>query len=80
VFAKSNLTVQWSDKTESLLELAEQHGLTPEFSCRSGICGTCVCTLEEGDVEYFEEPIEQPDAGQVLICCSRPIGRVVLDL
>jgi len=29
---------------------------------------------------YFEEPLIQPEAGQVLICCSRPKGPVVLDI
>ena len=80
VFAKSGVTTHWSDAADSLLELAEQQGLSPDFSCRSGICGSCVCRVDEGDVEYFEEPLDRPEAGQVLICCARPKGRVVLDL
>ena len=40
----------------------------------------CVYRNSEGEVEYFEEPLEVPEAGHVLICCSRPKGRVVLDL
>jgi len=80
VFVRSGVSAQWSDKATSLLELAEQSGLTPTFSCRSGICNTCVCRIREGEVEYFEEPLQEPDPGTVLICCSRPRGRVVLEL
>lgn len=80
VFRESGVTATWLASSESLLALAEQSGLNPEFSCRSGICGTCSCIIEQGEVEYFEEPLVQPDAGQVLICCCRPKGRVVLKL
>ena len=51
-----------------------------EFRCRSGICNTCKCTLVEGTVEYFEEPLETPDTGSVLICCSRPRSPLVIDV
>ena len=61
-------------------ELAEAAGLAPEFSCREGICNTCRTTVREGAVDYLVEPLTQPPAGQALICCSRPVGRVVLDL
>lgn len=80
VFAHSGVSVPWSDSARSLLELAEQSGLAPEFSCRSGICNTCLCGIREGEVEYLEEPLQQPEPGKVLICCSRPRGRVVLEL
>lgn len=80
VFAASDVTVKWENNNLSILDLAEQAGLSPEFSCRSGICNTCLCTIREGEIEYIEEPLEQPENGKVLICCSRPRGRVVLDL
>ena len=80
VFLHSGISAQWSESAGSLLELAEQSGLALEFSCRSGTCNTCLCGIREGDVEYFEEPLQQPDPGAVLICCSRPRGRVVLEL
>lgn len=80
VFNKSNVSVEWDGAAKSLLELAENAGLEPEFSCRSGICNSCKCTLVSGEVEYFEQPLIAPEQGKVLICCSRPKGAVVLDI
>lgn len=80
VLTKSGVTLQWKDDAKSLLELAEDAGLSPDFSCRAGICNTCRCKILEGEVTYFEEPLDPPPPGEVLICCSRPVGRVVLDI
>jgi hypothetical protein len=33
-----------------------------------------------GTVTYQPDPIDQPAAGNVLICCSQPQGDVVIDL
>ena len=79
-FRKSGRSAPWVDGAESLLSFAESHGLTPEFSCRAGVCGTCTTGLVEGEVSYFEDPLDDPGAGQVLICCARPKGNLVLDL
>lgn len=80
VFARSGVSATWHDAAGSLLELAEAAGLNPDFSCREGICNTCRCAIREGVVEYTSEPLDPPPPGQVLICCSRPVGRVVLDI
>ena len=80
VFSRSGLTVDWSSSNTSLLQIAEANGLAPNFSCRSGICNSCKSPLLEGEVEYFEEPLDSPDSNEVLLCCSRPVGRVVIDL
>ena len=79
-FRKSGRSAPWVDGAESLLSFAESHGLAPEFSCRAGVCGTCKTGLVEGEVSYFEDPLDDPGAGQVLICCARPKGNLVLDL
>ena len=79
-FRKSGRSAAWIDGADSLLSFAEDHGLTPEFSCRAGVCGTCKSALLQGEVDYFEEPLDDPGPVQVLICCSRPKGPVVLDL
>lgn len=79
-FARSGLTAAWDATCETILDLAEHHGLSPAYSCRSGICHTCVCKLVEGEVEYIEEPLDPPDAGSVLICCSKPKSTVVIEV
>ena len=79
-FARSGVTVDWDSACESILDLAERHGLSPDYSCRSGICQTCMCTMVEGEVEYLDEPLDEPDPGCVLICSSKPKTSLVLEL
>lgn len=79
-FRKSGLTVAWDDAAGSLLDLAEAQGLSPDFSCRAGICSTCKSRLVEGEVAYFEDPLDEPGSGEVLLCCARPLGPVILDI
>ncbi|MDG2108186.1 MAG: 2Fe-2S iron-sulfur cluster-binding protein [Woeseiaceae bacterium] len=79
-FASSGIQVPWLGNYGSLLELAEASGLFPDFSCRAGICSTCECSIDGGDVNYLDEPLCEPEPGRVLICCSIPDGDVTLDL
>ena len=79
-FARSGVTAGWDPACESILDLAEHQGLNPDYSCRSGICHTCMCKLVEGEVEYFEVPLDEPDPGCVLICCSRPKTNLVIEV
>ncbi len=63
----------------SLLETAERNGLTPAFGCRSGTCGLCSASLENGEVVYSRKPsVDVPD-GKVLLCCTYPKGDVEID-
>jgi len=79
-FSKSGIKTNWNPSFESILDLAEANGLSPDYSCRSGICHTCMCRLEDGEVEYVEEPLDPPDEGFVLICASKPKKNVVVDI
>lgn len=80
-FARSGLTVP-SDGSgaESLLELAEACGVPTRWSCRTGVCHTCVTALLSGEVTYDPAPLEAPAAGSVLICCARADSELVLDM
>lgn len=81
VFAQSNKTLTWTSDDGTLLEFAEANDLNPDFSCRQGVCMTCMCQLQEGEVEYTESPASEPDEGSVLICISKPkTAKVVLNL
>ena len=79
-FARSGVDATWNPDSGSLLDLAEASGLSPEFSCRSGICQTCSSKLDRGEVEYTQEPLEDPGEGQVLICCSWPRSDLTLQI
>jgi uncharacterized protein len=81
VFSKSGKTHIWNPADGTILEFAEANGLRPDYSCRAGVCGTCMCRISEGEVEYEESPAASVDPGSVLICISKPkTARVVLDL
>lgn len=71
-FASSAKEARWAPDSGTLLELAERRGLSPDFSCRGGSCGTCKTRVVSGQVHYPNPPAELPDSGTVLICCAVP--------
>lgn len=79
-FSRSGLDVPWSPEYQSLLEFAEACDVSVKWSCRTGVCHTCECSLIQGSVRYDPEPLEPPAEGNVLICCARPETEVLLDL
>lgn len=79
-FARSGITVTWDSKFASLLELAEACDVPVRWSCRTGVCHTCMTGLIAGSVTYNPEPLERPALGNVLVCCSQPNAGVTLDL
>lgn len=86
-FVASGKEARWSPESGSLLELAEARGLTPEFSCRGGNCGTCAVRVLSGSVAYPEAPQAPIPEGSALICCAVPAepsttgsDRLLLDL
>jgi ferredoxin-NADP reductase len=79
-FARSGITAAWDPKFASLLELAEACDVPVRWSCRAGVCHTCMTGLIGGSITYNPEPLEKPAPGNVLVCCSRPNAGVTLDL
>jgi ferredoxin-NADP reductase/MOSC domain-containing protein YiiM len=79
-FSRSGLTVNWSSQCASILEFAEACDVPTRFSCRSGVCHTCVTQLIAGETAYTRPPLEPPADGTVLICIAEPRDGVVLDL
>jgi ferredoxin-NADP reductase len=79
-FARSGISTPFETEKKSLLELAEACDINTRWSCRSGVCHTCVTPLLSGNVSYQPAPLEPPAAGEVLICCSRPDTDIVLDM
>jgi ferredoxin-NADP reductase/MOSC domain-containing protein YiiM len=79
-FARSGITAAWDPKFGNLLELAEACDVPVRWSCRIGVCHTCMTGLIDGSITYNPEPLERPAPGNVLVCCSRPNAGVTLDL
>lgn len=86
-FVQSGKEARWQPDAGSLLELAEARGLSPEYSCRSGSCGTCAVKIVAGKVTYTQPPQAQVADDQALICCAVPADpsagggdRLILDL
>ena len=80
-FARSGITAHWKASAyQSILELAEACDIKVRWSCRSGVCHSCESGLVSGAVSYGPEPLDKPADGNVLVCCSRPTGDIVIDL
>jgi ferredoxin-NADP reductase len=80
-FARSGISAHWDASAyQSILELAEACDVPVRWSCRTGVCHNCESGLISGDVAYGPEPLDLPADGNVLVCCSRPVGDVTLDL
>jgi len=77
-FDQAGKTVTWDPNCESLLELAESHGVDIDFGCRAGSCGTCATDLLSGEVQYPEDIEPDCEPGQCLTCVARPVGSVKL--
>lgn len=78
-FARSGLSAR-IDEGSSVLDLADACDVPTRWSCRTGVCHTCVTPLLSGEVTYAPTPLEDPAAGQVLICCAHPRTDLVLDM
>jgi len=79
-FARTGLNVRWGLTFNSLLELAEGCDVPVRWSCRTGVCHNCETGLVAGKIIYRPDPIDAPADGNILICCSRPEGDIVIDL
>ncbi len=79
-FLRSNIAADWDSGAHSLLDFAERHGVSPPFSCRAGVCGTCLSTIRRGAVAYIETPLVELAQDEILLCCSRPTESVDLDI
>ena len=79
-FARSGLTAAWSDTFSSVLELAEACDVPTQWSCRTGVCHTCVTAVLSGEASYETPPLEAPAADELLICSAQPTADLVIDL
>ena len=63
------------DSDKSILDVAFDNGADLPYACKGGVCSTCVCKLEEGDVSmdvnYALEP-DELERGLILSCQAFP--------
>jgi len=70
-----NYQTQLPDNREKILQQLLSQKFPVPYSCKSGICGSCECTIEEGEVELLENEYltEKEEAqGKILACMSIP--------
>ncbi|KUN74511.1 ferredoxin [Streptomyces canus] len=81
--ARSGLTLT-VPPDRSVLDTVEEAGVTVDFSCREGTCGTCETDVLDGTPDHRDSLLTEDEraAGDtMLICVSRSCGpRLVLDL
>ena len=76
----------WKETTcnegEFVLDAAEKVGLEIESSCRAGTCGTCTAKVLKGEVTYEEnyDAVAGLESGEILTCCAKPKGSLILDV
>jgi ferredoxin-NADP reductase/MOSC domain-containing protein YiiM/ferredoxin len=79
-FARAGLSTPFTDRWRNVLDLADACDVPTRWSCRTGVCHTCITPLLSGEISYSPDPLEPPEDGQILICCARPRTDLVLDM
>lgn len=81
-FSHSNIEVKVASN-QTVLEAAEEVGIHLDYSCSSGICGSCTSYLLEGEIHAPEaKALDDSDMkkGEFLPCCSFARSNLVIDL
>lgn len=73
------------DEDEYVLDAAEFEEIPLPFSCRSGMCSSCVGRVLEGEIDdsagnpemFFNQ--SQRAAGLRLLCIGRPTGDCIIE-
>src|SRR5262249_59668364 len=67
---------------KTILEIAEEHGISLPYDCRAGICGQCKTRLVEGtvtmDADDTLNPVDRANS-LILTCQARCRDDVVID-
>jgi ferredoxin-NADP reductase len=83
VAQRSGKTVHVSP-TQTLLDALKALNIDVPVSCEQGVCGTCACTVLEGEPDHRDAYLtdeERAANDQILVCCSRSrSSRLVLDI
>ena len=71
---------EYKNSDKNLLDALQSHGVEVLYHCREGFCGACRCKLKSGSVEYSNEPLAFVRRGEILTCCSKPLGDIEIEL
>jgi glycine betaine catabolism B len=80
-FENSQKTVPIKEN-QTILEAAEQAGISLNYDCRSGVCGTCKVRLLRGQVTMDNSDILEPQErmqGVILTCQARCTESIVVN-
>ncbi|MBC7555808.1 MAG: 2Fe-2S iron-sulfur cluster binding domain-containing protein [Chryseobacterium sp.] len=72
LYGEKFTTTLQNNKYKLLQQLLDQ-GFKVPYSCKSGICGICECTLENGEIELLENEYlteKEEVSGKILACQS----------
>jgi len=78
-FSKSGKTLTWDNSTDTLLDFAEQNGISVEYGCRAGGCGMCQTKIESGEVANIKASDFDAEPGTCLMCVARPKQNLTLE-
>ncbi|WP_157944641.1 hybrid-cluster NAD(P)-dependent oxidoreductase [Mangrovicella endophytica] len=82
VFTRSGITAECTS-ADTVLQIARTAGLNIPSGCQFGVCGTCKTRKLSGEVQMshnggiLDEEVEE---GFILACCSRPVGRIEVEI
>ena len=69
---------------ETISQKLEEHGISVQVSCQSGVCGTCLTRVVEGMPDHrdlVQTDLEKASNAQITVCCSRSkTKKLVLDI
>lgn len=83
VLAKSGMTLRITPE-KSLLDTLLDAGVSVEFSCMEGICGSCRVAVQEGLPDHRDHVLTDEERARndavLVCCCGSRTERLVLDL
>ncbi|MCT1431972.1 2Fe-2S iron-sulfur cluster binding domain-containing protein [Brachybacterium muris] len=77
---KSGITVEVAEG-QSLLQALLDAGISMDYSCEGGVCGTCMVPLVSGEVEHLDEFLmDDEKETNMITCVSRGEGEIEIDV
>lgn len=79
-FKRSRKQVECDPTRQTILDAAENAGISINSGCQAGHCGACATAIKRGEVSYVSEPHCPIAPGTCLVCIAVPSkGPLVLD-